>query len=95
MTERKINSARGLLKTADKVNNEEEEKKVEEPIGLRVVDAEDESDDSNHSSNMSIRSIGHQVKDDAETMIQNAIDKTNTPVKITWDNVKFSVMAPN
>ena len=94
MTERNLNSARGLLNTAEKVNNEEE-KKVEEPIGLRVVDAEDESDDSNHSSNMSIRSIGHQVKDDAETMIQNAIDKTNTPVKITWDNVKFSVMAPN
>ena len=94
MTERNLNSARGLLNTADKVNNEEE-KKVEEPIGLRVVDAEDESDDSNHSSNMSIRSIGHQVKDDAETMIQNAIDKTNTPVKITWDNVKFSVMAPD
>ena len=94
MTERNLNSARGLLNTAAKVNNEEE-KKVEEPIGLRVVDAEDESDDSNHSSNMSIRSIGHQVKDDAETMIQNAIDKTNTPVKITWDNVKFSVMAPD
>ena len=94
MTERNLNSARGLLNTAAKVNNEEE-KKVEEPVGLRVVDAEDESDDSNHSSNMSIRSIGHQVKDDAETMIQNAIDKTNTPVKITWDNVKFSVMAPD
>lgn len=94
MTERNINSARGLLNTAAKVNNEEE-RKVEEPIGLRVVDAEDESDDSNHSSNMSIRSIGHQVKDDAETMIQNAIDKTNTPVKITWDNLKFSVMAPD
>ena len=94
MSERNINSARGLMVTAAKVNNEEE-RKVEEPIGLRVVDAEDESDDSNHSSNMSIRSIGHQVKDDAETMIQNAIDKTNTPVKITWDNVKFSVMAPD
>ena len=58
MTERNLNSARGLLNTAAKVNNEEE-KKVEEPVGLRVVDAEDESDDSNHSSNMSIRSIGH------------------------------------
>ena len=27
-------------------------------------------------------------------MIQNAIDKTSAPVKITWENVKFSVMAP-
>ena len=95
MTERNINSARGLLNTAAKLNNEEvEERKVSEPVMLRVVEDED-SDGSNHShsSNLSMRSIGHQVKDDAETMIQNAIDKTSTPVKITWDDVKFSVMA--
>ena len=92
MTERNINSARGLLNTADKPLDKE----IVTPANLNVPEDRelDDSVDSNNSV-LSMSHAGHVKHEDAETMIQNAIDKTSTPIKVTWTDAKFTVMAPD
>ena len=90
MTERDPESARKLMGTTT-AEKPEVAQKAPQAAQLAVADDEDFSSDNSNQSNMSMAEAGKTKKADPETVIQEAVNNTNMPIKVTWTDAKFTV----
>ena len=96
MTERNLESARGLLSDKKLLGTAEKSPEIEglpapETAAKDMLRVPEESNDSIMSeASSALEKEFAPVKLDPKELINNAIKASEMPVKITWDNLKFS-----